>query len=558
MCPRLAGDSARGPPVNVGAAAYLHGVPKSRGRKTKKATRKGSGPRGPDSVLRRGQLAPGRLRMSDDKIADLLANDQIPADMRIMLLLPLLWLSAARGRPGNICVDACMTLRRAYGQFGITAELRAVQLVVRTRSGQLIQHSGPEPSWDGGAVLAGHCVLWLPESGRFIDPTVEQFPEVARYKRGPVVGRAPAAGRLPAGARLEVPRGDLTLLYTVLDGRHTATVVNAHQVTTRSDEVRRAGINLASWALAILRLPDFAGRARMAPFPRLRALLGAVSDAPGDLDEETNWRFAVHDPGGTRRLLLEEIPLPPGTPGDAAAGDPAVLSAAPATPVRRLTPRMLPGGMPGPGGVSLRLARPGETAAVSRLLAAADAGLAADVAVAVEDGTIAATLLKGLADGQDQLIRALAIAAHANEPETAMPGLSVVLVAEAAGDLAGAIEARPPSWIFAEAAGNGVPLAQALLGTAVVIKICAVAVAEPARRRGIGGALINACTELYFQLGYHLTYGQFSARAGLAPYYKRLGFTVQAPGAAISLSEPLGLPVAITATPGDRLFTRWR
>lgn len=365
-------------------------------------------------------------------------------------------------------------------------------------------------------------------------------------------------GRLPAGTRLEVPRGDLTLLYTVLDGRHTATILNAHQVTTRSDEARRAGINLASWALAILRLPDFTGPARTAPFPRLRALLEAVSDAPGSLDEETNWRFAINNPGGTRRLLLEEIPLPPGTPDDAATGDPAVISASPAMPVRRLTPQMLPGGMPGPGGVSLRLARPGETAAVSRLLAAADVELAADVAAAVEDGTIGATLLKGLADGQDQLIRALAIAAHTSEPETAMPGLSIVLVAEAAGDLAGAIEARPPSWIFADAARNGVPLPHALLGTAVVIKFCAVAVAEPDRRRGIGTALINTCTELYFQLGYHLAYGQFSARAGLASYYERLGFTVQPPGTAISLSEPLGLPVAIAATPGDRLFTRWR
>lgn len=52
-----------------------------------------------------------------------------------------------------------------------------------------------------------------------------------------------------------------------------------------------------------------------------------------------------------------------------------------------------------------------------------------------------------------------------------MPGLSIVLVAEAPGDLAGAIEARPPSWIFAEAASNGVPLPQALLGTVAVIKI---------------------------------------------------------------------------------------
>jgi hypothetical protein len=62
-------------------------------------------------------------------------------------------------------------------------------------------------------------------------------------------------------------------------------------------------------------------------------------------------------------------------------------------------------------------ARPGETEVVNQLPAAADVELAADVAAAVEDGTIAATLLKGLVDGKDQLLRALAIAAHGNDPE---------------------------------------------------------------------------------------------------------------------------------------------
>ena len=97
-----------------------------------------------------------------------------------------------------------------------------------------------------------------------------------------------------------------------------------------------------------------------------------------------------------------------------------------------------------------------------------------------------------------------------------MPGLSAVLVAETPSHtLAGAIEARPPSWIFADAANAGVPLPQALLGTIAVIKICGVAVAEPARGSRIGTTLINACIGLYFQLGYLLAYGQFDARDGL-------------------------------------------
>ena len=83
--------------------------------------------------------------MDDDKVFALLGIDEIPPDMRIMLLLPILFLSRFRGYPGNICVDACLTLRHAFGQFGITAELRAVQVVIRMPSGRRIQRPGPEP-----------------------------------------------------------------------------------------------------------------------------------------------------------------------------------------------------------------------------------------------------------------------------------------------------------------------------------------------------------------------------------------------------------------------------
>ena len=244
-----------------------------------------------------------------------------------MLLLPILFLSRFRGYPGNICVDACLTLRHAFGQFGITAELRAVQLVIRMPSGRRIQRAGPEPAWDG-ARLAGHCVLWLPETGRFIDPTAEQFPEVARYKKGPIVGRATATGGLPAGVRLDIPRGDLTLEYTVLDGECTAAIVNAPRVSSQSDQIRRMGINIASWAVVCLRDPNFIDKGRAAPYPRLRALLDAVEAAPAEVAEDKNWRFTIDGPGGTSRFLLDEIPLPPGTPGDPAVHSPAAIASA--------------------------------------------------------------------------------------------------------------------------------------------------------------------------------------------------------------------------------------
>jgi hypothetical protein len=75
--------------------------------------------------------------MSDEKLAALLDNTDIPADVRILLFLPTLWINQKRGLPANLCVQACLTLRHAYGQLGIWAELRAVELVAREASGHV-------------------------------------------------------------------------------------------------------------------------------------------------------------------------------------------------------------------------------------------------------------------------------------------------------------------------------------------------------------------------------------------------------------------------------------
>ncbi|MYX36998.1 MULTISPECIES: hypothetical protein [unclassified Streptomyces] len=57
------------------------------------------------------------------------------------------------------------------------------------------------------------------------------------------------------------------------------------------------------------------GRAMQAPYPRLRALLRAVGDAPYEADEARDVRFRLPDAQGKERWLrLDEIPLPPTTP----------------------------------------------------------------------------------------------------------------------------------------------------------------------------------------------------------------------------------------------------
>jgi hypothetical protein len=49
--------------------------------------------------------------------------------------------------------------------------------------------------------------------------------------------------------------------------------------------------------------------------------------------------------------------------------------------------------------------------------------------------------------------------------------------------------------------------------------------------RGIGiGAVVTHCTDLYFELGYRLAFGQIRLGSGLETYYPKLGFKVLAEG----------------------------
>jgi hypothetical protein len=264
---------------------------------------------------------PPQLWMSDEHIISLLDNTTIPADMRVLLFLPMLWLSWRRGLPANLCVQSCLTLRHAYGQLGVRAEIRAVEVVAHERSGRRIRLSGAEPSWQG-AHFDGHCVLWLPETGRFIDPTVQQFADSTQAREGPpVMRRLSITGGLPAGLSLPVTRGDITLTYTVLSGEYTAMIVNGPEIVAHGDEIRREGVNLASLALIGLRMPELIDRARAASFSRLHSLLDAIAESPESFADDKNWRFAVDD--GKAPRLLDEIPLPAGTPANPAEEDPA-------------------------------------------------------------------------------------------------------------------------------------------------------------------------------------------------------------------------------------------
>lgn len=251
---------------------------------------------------------------------------QAPPDQLVELALPHVWASVAEqhGAPANICVDAALTLRHAFGQFGIRAELQPVDLLIWDQDGDREVFSTNEQMWgDGGRVFRGHCLLTLPDSGRIVDATIEQFKQLATLNMGPLIGKTAAATvdvpigeLLPAGARMGVQRGPLMLVYTIADGPRASALDDTQPyVREHAAAHRRTGVNLASLMLMLLRSPDMIGRARRAPYPRLRALLHAVADAEEQVDDARNIRFLLPGTDGQPQpLLLDDIPLPSTTP----------------------------------------------------------------------------------------------------------------------------------------------------------------------------------------------------------------------------------------------------
>ncbi|MGW1046968.1 hypothetical protein [Streptomyces sp. NPDC002547] len=259
---------------------------------------------------------PGSL----DRTATLLQHAK--PDQLMELVLPYLWAALVDGRvPANVCVDAGMTLRHAYGQLGVRAEILPVDIAIRNQKGVGVRYGSLTPKWTGTS-WNGHCVLVLPDSERFVDATVEQFDEVRTIGVGPMVGKVTLASHrakdrslIEPGGQVVLQRGELLLTYTIAGPEALASIVEHPEVAAHADGYRRTGVNVASFALVALRGEGVRSRTLQAPYPRLQALLQAVGDAPYEADDAGDVRFCLTDStDGDQWLRLDEIPLSQSVP----------------------------------------------------------------------------------------------------------------------------------------------------------------------------------------------------------------------------------------------------
>lgn len=264
---------------------------------------------GPDGEQRTVAYRPGRLKVDTERAVSMMT--QVPGDFGVTYLPLVLLVDHLRGRNANVCVDACLLLKRIYSLLGIDARITPVSVVVEPPEGGMSVY-GQNPRWET-RVFAGHCVLWLPQLQRLVDPTIQQFPELSR-ENGPFIGRIGAAsqtlpsGELPVGADIPVSRNGTQIMYTVAG----AEVLILGSEAARQAELLnpKSAANLTGWTLSIMATPEIAPRIRAAPFPRIHALIDAIDGAKVDAGP-AGYRFLLHGPDGeVTPTWVDDITLP--------------------------------------------------------------------------------------------------------------------------------------------------------------------------------------------------------------------------------------------------------
>lgn len=210
--------------------------------------------------------------------------------------------------PAERCVDDCLVLAHAYAQFGMETEVRIAELTVTdsvTASREV--HGSVAPRWEDG-MFHGHTVVWLPQHSCLVDPTAEQYEEIAAYQNGPVIATTapPAAGDT---VRVPTARGFLRMVYVLGTREASAALLDHPYVHEQGDGHLRRGVNIASEVLIRLANRRPARETATIAYPRMAALAQAVRSLKARKDDEGVLYFSPRGPGAQTRMRLNEIPL---------------------------------------------------------------------------------------------------------------------------------------------------------------------------------------------------------------------------------------------------------
>jgi GNAT superfamily N-acetyltransferase len=130
------------------------------------------------------------------------------------------------------------------------------------------------------------------------------------------------------------------------------------------------------------------------------------------------------------------------------------------------------------------------------------------------------------------------------------------------GEVIGTLSAGPPSGVIRSCLDQHPHLPPIERGKIVMgglifmSKLYAIATVPSARGRGVASALIRYYREVYTRCGYRVLYGEMDAGSGLEPFYRRNGFEIVPPGAALDLYFVFGHEIRVGAGPGERIFAR--
>ncbi|HTJ68197.1 MAG TPA: hypothetical protein VL551_11760 [Actinospica sp.] len=240
-----------------------------------------------------------------------------PADPMQMVALPALVLDTVVAQfprlPAGRCVDDCVVLMHAYADLGIRAQVRAAVITVTGGGdGEFFVHGALVPQWTG-EVFDGHTVLWLPDAGYLVDPTAQQFPEIAEHGSGPILAWADGSGADGGAVRVRLRRGTARVGYSLALAEVGAAVLGHRVARAEAQRNRDRGMNVAATVVETLaELLDPVDAARI-PHPRGCALVRAAHGLPCVVDDSGFRRFLVSGPGGQAAVRLDQIPLPSGT-----------------------------------------------------------------------------------------------------------------------------------------------------------------------------------------------------------------------------------------------------